>query len=142
MNLANVLTGGFAKDIEIDQNTVNLGNQMMFLSIVVLEMLSNLILQRSREFLPLLYLPGSPDNPQLLVSKGLVRFTEDEATLLQKRLEYDDSEKKGGSQGLQIPLRLVWKTILYYRRWPHFISTACAFSTWSPLTTYSPSIIM
>ncbi|PGH02230.1 hypothetical protein AJ79_07679 [Helicocarpus griseus UAMH5409] len=252
MNLASALTGGFGKDIKIDQNTVNLGNQMMFLGIVVLEIPFNLILQRigprkwisaqvfifglvatmqvflvnrngflvSRAILGLceagyipggiytlstwytkpelakrvavfffgmfggnaispllgagllkldgergisgwqwifliegiftiavsililLFLPGSPDNPKPLVSKGLIRFTEDEAIILQKRLEYDNSEKKGGSQGLQIPLRLVWKTILYHRRWPHFISTACVFSTWSPLTTYSPTIIM
>ncbi|KKZ63326.1 hypothetical protein EMCG_02327 [[Emmonsia] crescens] len=41
MNLANALTGGFAKNI-----TINLGNQMMFLSIAVLEIPSNLIFQR------------------------------------------------------------------------------------------------
>lgn len=46
MNLASALTGGFAKDIAISQNTVNLGNQLMFLGIVVLEIPSNLILQR------------------------------------------------------------------------------------------------
>lgn len=46
MNLASALTGGFAKDIGISQNTVNLGNQLMFLGIVVLEIPSNLILQR------------------------------------------------------------------------------------------------
>ncbi|OJD14639.1 hypothetical protein AJ78_05036 [Emergomyces pasteurianus Ep9510] len=252
MNLASALTGGFARDIRIDQNTVNFGNQLMFLGIVLLEIPSNLLLQRigprkwiaaqlfafglvatlqiflvdrngflvSRSILGLceagyipggiytlstwytkpelakrvaifffgmfggnaispllgagllkldgkrgisgwqwifliegvftivvsililLFLPGSPDNPRPLGSKGFVRFTEDEITSLQRRLEYDDSKKKGGSQGLQIPLRLVWKTILYYRRWPHFISTAFVFSTWSPLTTYSPSIIM
>lgn len=48
MNLASALTGGFAKDIGISQNTVNLGNQLMFLGIVVLEIPSNLILQRVR----------------------------------------------------------------------------------------------
>lgn len=46
MNLASALTGGLRKDIAIDQSTVNLGNQMMFLGTVVLEIPFNLILQR------------------------------------------------------------------------------------------------
>lgn len=46
MNLASALTGGFASDVGINQNTVNLGNQLMFLGIVVLEIPSNLTLQR------------------------------------------------------------------------------------------------
>lgn len=46
MNLASALTGGFREDIDIDQSTVNLGNQMMFLGIVVLEIPFNLVLQR------------------------------------------------------------------------------------------------
>lgn len=46
MNLASALTGGLMDDINIDQSTVNLGNQMMFLGIVVLEIPFNLILQR------------------------------------------------------------------------------------------------
>lgn len=46
MNLVSALTGGFREDIDIDQSTVNLGNQMMFLGIVVLEIQFNLILQR------------------------------------------------------------------------------------------------
>ncbi|KAK2781068.1 hypothetical protein FQN53_000830 [Emmonsiellopsis sp. PD_33] len=252
MNLASALTGGFAEHVKVDQNTINLGNQMMFLGIVVLEIPSNLILQRlgprkwiagqvfvfgivatlqvflvnrngflvSRAVLglceagyipgsiytlstwytkpelakrvalfffgmfggnaisPLLgagllkldgkrgiagwqwifliegtftiavsicilvFLPGSPDNPKPLVSKGLIRFSETEQLILKTRLESDDAEKKDGSQGLRIPLRTVGKTVLYYRRWPHFIATACVFSTWSPLTTYSPTIIM
>ncbi|KAK2745155.1 hypothetical protein FQN55_006279 [Onygenales sp. PD_40] len=219
MNLASALTGGFAEHVKVDQNTINLGNQMMFLGIVVLEIPSNLILQRlgprkwiasqvfvfgivatlqvflvnrngflvSRAVLGLceagyipgsiytlstwytkpelakrvalfffvegtftiavsicilVFLPGSPDNPKPLVSKGLIRFSEMEKLILRTRLESDDAEKKDGSQGLRIPLRTVGKTVLYYRRWPHFIATACVFSTWSPLTTYSPTIIM
>jgi len=46
MNLASALTGGFRRDIAIDQSTVNLGNQMMYLGTVVLEIPSSLILQR------------------------------------------------------------------------------------------------
>lgn len=46
MNLASALTDGFAKDIGVNQNTINLGNQLMFLGIVVLEIPSNIVLQR------------------------------------------------------------------------------------------------
>jgi hypothetical protein len=46
MNLASALTDGFAKQIGVDQNTINLGNQLMFLGIVVLEIPANMILQR------------------------------------------------------------------------------------------------
>jgi len=46
MNLGSALTGGFAKAIKIDQSTVNLGNQLMFMGIVVLEIPSNMLLQR------------------------------------------------------------------------------------------------
>ncbi|KAM0714114.1 hypothetical protein Q7P37_011078 [Cladosporium fusiforme] len=46
MNLASALTGGLMDDINIDESTVNLANQMMFLGIVVLEIPFNLILQR------------------------------------------------------------------------------------------------
>lgn len=46
MNLASALTGGFATDIGVNQNTINLGNQLMFLGIVVLEIPSNLLLQK------------------------------------------------------------------------------------------------
>jgi MFS family permease len=269
MNLASALTDGFAKNIAVNQNTINLGNQLMFLGIVVLEIPSNLILQRigpriwmstqviifglvatlqvfvkdrtgflvSRMFLglceagyipggiytlstwytkrelakrvavfffgmfggnaisPLLasgilklggrhgmrgwqwlflrkskfekltvlcdslflvegiftmcvgvallfLLPGSPDKPRPLLSAGLVRFKEADRDALQYRLLLDDPNREPGSQGLHIPLLLVWKTMKHYRRWPHFISTFAVFSTWSSLTTYTPTIIV
>ncbi|KAF2642678.1 MFS general substrate transporter [Massarina eburnea CBS 473.64] len=252
MNLASALTDGFAKNINVNQNTINLGNQLMFLGIVVLEIPSNLILQRigprkwlsaqvfifglvatlqvfikdrtgflvSRAILglceagyipggiytlstwytkrelakrvavfffgmfggnaisPLLasgilnlggrgglkgwqwlfllegiftmlvslvllfLLPGSPDRPKPLLSKGLIHFKFTDLTALQTRLDTDDEERTGGAQGLHIPLSIVWRTIIHYRRWPSFISTFAVFSTWSPLTTYTPSIIV
>lgn len=37
---------------------------------------------------------------------------------------------------------LVWKTLTDVHKWPHFISTGCVFATWSPLTTYTPSIFV
>ncbi|KAF7558235.1 hypothetical protein G7Z17_g192 [Cylindrodendrum hubeiense] len=46
MNLASALTGGFAADIGVNQDTINLGNQLMFMGIVVLEIPCNMALQR------------------------------------------------------------------------------------------------
>jgi MFS family permease len=46
MNLASALTAGFAKNIHVNQSTIILGNQLMFMGIVVLEIPFNLILQR------------------------------------------------------------------------------------------------
>lgn len=42
----------------------------------------------------------------------------------------------------QLGLAEVWKIITCIRKRPHFLATACVFATWSPLTTYTPSIIM
>ncbi|KAF6795885.1 transporter YIL166C-like protein 11 [Colletotrichum sojae] len=252
MNLASALTAGFAKDIGVNQDTINLGNQLMFLGIVVLEIPSNMLLQKigprkyistqvilfglvatlqlfltnkpgflaSRMFLglaeagyipaacytlstwytrrelarrvavfffgmfsgnalsPILasgilklegaqglkgwqwlfliegvftmvvglsllfLLPGSPDTPNPLLSPGVIRFNNPERAILTRRLQLDDSEKRPGAQGTSIPPRLVLDTILHWRRWPHFLSSFAVFSTWSPLTTYTPSIIM
>jgi len=57
MNLASALTAGFSKDINIDQETINLGNQLMYMGNVVLEIPSNMLMQQvslisSREFVP------------------------------------------------------------------------------------------
>ena len=90
----------------------------------------------------LFLLPGSPDQPRPLLSKGLIRFSESDQHALQQRLEADNEELKPGAQGMHIPLSLVWKTVKHYRRWPHFVSTFAVFSTWSSLTTYTPTIIM
>lgn len=49
MNIASALTGGFAIDIGVNQDTINLGNQLMFMGIVVLEIPSNMLLQRVKE---------------------------------------------------------------------------------------------
>lgn len=91
----------------------------------------------------LLFLPGSPDKPRPLLWSGIVKFTESEAQILRERLQRDDEKGKApGAQGMHISLRVVWKTVSHYRRWPHFISTFAVFSTWSPLTTYTPSIMV
>lgn len=96
----------------------------------------------SVSFILLLFLPGSPDIPRPLLSPGLIKFSESEQRILIQRLENDSSENKAGAQGLQIPLKIVWRTVSQYRRWPHYVSTFVVFSTWSPLTTYTPSIVM
>ncbi|WDK13523.1 major facilitator superfamily transporter [Colletotrichum graminicola] len=252
MNLASALTAGFAKDIDVSQDTINLGNQLMFMGTVVLEIPCNLLLQwfgprkwislqvllfglvgtlqvlvknragflavrlmlglteagyipgsiytlstwyTKRELakriavfmfgqfggnalsplvasgilklagkgglagwqwlflieglvtlvvaLMLIFLlPGSPDMPKPLASAGIVRFTADQQEILQKRMEVDESGSRRGARGIEIPWALVWKTVKHYKRWPHYVSTFCVFSTWSPLTTYTPSIIM
>ncbi|KAM0415493.1 hypothetical protein ACHAPD_006694 [Fusarium lateritium] len=253
MNLASALTAGFAADINVDQNTINLGNQLMFMGIVIFEIPCNMALQKvgprkwmagqvlafgfiatmqvfiknragflalrlmlgfseagyipggvytlstwytKRElskrvsvfffgmfggnaispilasgilklegahgikgwqwlfmlegiftivvaFVLLLFLPGSPDIPRPLVGSGLVRFSSSEQDILQRRLELDDPEgKRSGVQGLAIDWALVRRTVLHYRRWPHYVAAFAVFSTWSPLTTYTPSIIV
>lgn len=43
-NISSALTGGFAAAIDVDQSTINLGNQLMFLGVIVLEIPSNMIL--------------------------------------------------------------------------------------------------
>lgn len=47
-NLSSALTGGLADDLSIDQNTINLGNQLMFLGVIALEIPSNVILYKVR----------------------------------------------------------------------------------------------
>ncbi|KAF7588373.1 hypothetical protein BBP40_005766 [Aspergillus hancockii] len=249
MNVASALTGGFGKDIAINQSTVNLGNQLMFLGIVVLEIPSNLLLQkigpdkwipvqvfafgtiatfqiflRNRTgflvirsmlglaeagYIPaalytlstwyekhelakrvgifffgmfggnaispllgagilqldgrhglkgwqwifliegmitfiaatliLLFLPRSPERPRpCLLNRGPVHFTTQDQEILAAR-----TTRRGSSHGKGVsPASGIRKAILNYRRWPHFLLAPCVFSTWSPLTTYTPTIIM
>ncbi|KAJ0106882.1 inner membrane transport protein yfav [Diaporthe amygdali] len=251
MNLASALTAGFATDIGVSQATINLGNQLMFLFIVVFEIPCNMLLQKigprkwisgqvicfglvatlqvfvrnrtgflvSRSFLglaesayipgavytlstwyrqrelarrvaifffgmfsgnalsPILasgiiqldgrqglsgwqwifliegvftisvglsllfILPGSPNSPTPLLSRGLIRISPTDQHILQQRL-LSEGNSETSSRGLQIPWALVRKTLLHYKRWPHYLSTSLVFSTWSPLTTYTPSIYL
>lgn len=93
-------------------------------------------------FLLSLLLPGSPDLTRPLLSPGIIKFSDSEKEILQKRLEQDTGGSAEGAYGVHIPLKVVFRTVACYRRWPHFISTFVVFSTWSPLTTYTPTIIM
>ncbi|KAL2060788.1 hypothetical protein VTL71DRAFT_8840 [Oculimacula yallundae] len=252
MNLASALTAGFARDIGINQTSVNLGNQLMFIGIIILEIPSNMLLQKigpriyiaaqvlvfgliatlqcvvtnrtgflivksllglaEAGYIPggiftistwytqkerakrvaifffgmfggnaispllasgiikldgkrglrgwqwifllegvftiavalliLLFLPGSPEHPEPIFSKGLIKISASEGEILQKRIASEFPQRIYKSQHMKITLYVVWKTVSNWRRWPHFIATSLIFSTWSPLTTYTPSIIM
>ncbi|KAJ5935323.1 hypothetical protein N7466_004870 [Penicillium verhagenii] len=45
-NISSALTGGLASAISVDQNTINLGNQLMYIGVIVLEIPSNILLQK------------------------------------------------------------------------------------------------
>ncbi|KAE8374265.1 vitamin H transporter [Aspergillus bertholletiae] len=257
MNIASALTGGFGQDIHIDQTTVNLGNQLMFLGIIVLEIPSNIVLQKigpdkwipaqvlvfgiiatfqiflrnrtdflvvrsllglaeagyipaslytlstwyektelakrvgifffgmfggnaispllgaailkldghhglkgwqwifliegiftiSAALLILLLLPQSPSNPRpCLLRRGVISFSPEDRDILRTRTTRSDSdsdrESDSPEKALSSPTSSIKRALLNYRRWPHFLLAPCVFSTWSPLTTYTPTIIM
>ncbi|PYI09378.1 MFS general substrate transporter [Aspergillus sclerotiicarbonarius CBS 121057] len=236
-NISSALTGGFASDIGVNQNTINLGNQLMFLGVIVLEIPSNMVLQRvgpRRWISTQVFIFGIIATLQIFIRNrtgflltrailGLAEagyipaamytlstwYTKDELTkriaifffgmfggsavapLLGAGLLKLDG--RGGMLGWQwifllegcwsilvsiplftllpehtpqkapthaeeegskpspqwneshstpLPLSTIYKTLTNYTKYPHFLATACVFSTWSPLTTYTPSIIM
>lgn len=71
-----------------------------------------------------------------------MRISETDGALLQQRIAADLPSKEYAPQHMHITPAKVWKTISHWRRWPHFISTSLVFSTWSSLTTYTPTIMM
>lgn len=87
-------------------------------------------------------LPGSPERPRPLFFQGLVRISEADGALLQQRIAADLPNKSYEPQHIHITPAKVWKTLTHWRRWPHLVSTSLVFSTWSSLTTYTPTIIM
>jgi hypothetical protein len=93
-------------------------------------------------FLLLFLLPGSPDQPKPLLGPGITHFSPAEQDALRQSLEADGQKSINSVRGERIPLHVVWRTLRQYRRWPHFVSTFAVISTWSPLTTYTPSVIM
>jgi len=54
MNLASALTGGFKEDVHVNQTEINIGNELMFLGIFLLEIPSNMLLMKfgPRKWLP------------------------------------------------------------------------------------------
>ncbi|KAJ6140404.1 hypothetical protein N7471_006890 [Penicillium samsonianum] len=241
-NIASALTGNFATLISVDQNVINLGNQLMFLGVIVLEIPSNVILHKigprqwisaqvcvfgivaclqifvrnklgfllTRTFLGLAeagYIPGAMYTLSTWYTKealtkriaifffGMFGGTAISPLLGAALLKLDgkcglfgwqwiflveglfsvavsiilffflpeqnkvpvssNQENISESRGLRlmkgplahpgkkhISFRLVWKTLTDIWKWPHFIATGCVFATWSPLTTYTPSIFM
>lgn len=95
----------------------------------------------SISFTLLLFLPGSPEHPRPMLTPGIIRFTSRERDILRRRIVLD-SDVSEDTKLKHISARIVFKTFMKYERWPHYISTFCVFSTWAPLTTYTPSIIM
>ncbi|PKY02021.1 MFS general substrate transporter [Aspergillus campestris IBT 28561] len=216
-NISSALTGGFSDDIHVDQNTINLGNQLMFLGVIVLEIPSNMLLPIfgprrwigsqvlvfgiiaalqvfvrdrtgflvTRAVLGLAeagYIPAAMYTLSTWYSKeqittriavfffGMFGGTAVSPLLGAALLRLDG---RGGLAGWQwlflvegvwsmvvavllllhnppanhtstttIPLTTVWNTLTNTHKWAHFLATACVFATWSPLTTYTPSIIM
>ncbi|KGO48205.1 Major facilitator superfamily domain, general substrate transporter [Penicillium expansum] len=236
------LTGNFASIISVDQNIINLGNQLMFLGVIVLEIPSNIILHKigprqwisaqvcvfgivaclqvlvrnklgfllTRTFLGLAeagYIPGAMYTLSTWYTKqeltkriaifffGMFGGTAVSPLLGAALLKLDGKmglfgwqwiflveglfsivvsiilffflpehkevsvlpnqvhlSQPGGLGPMHKPLphpgkthisfNLVWKTLTNVRKWPHFIATGCVFATWSPLTTYTPSIFV
>ena len=88
-------------------------------------------------FIILFFLPGSPEKPRSLFKYPLIRLSDRDLFILQERLKVD-----GCTESVPITLNLVVKTMSYWKRWPHFLATALVFGTWSPVTTYTPSIFV
>ncbi|KAJ5579687.1 uncharacterized protein N7459_005672 [Penicillium hispanicum] len=242
-NIASALTGGFAADIAVDQNTINLGNQLMYIGVILLEIPSNLVLYKigprswmsaqvfifglvaclqifvrnktgfllTRAILGLTeagYIPGAMyalstwySSAELtsriavfffgmfggtavspLIGAGLLKLDGKGSlagwqwiflvegigsimiaialfSLLPERGDLRSADSPGTStsdveknsfakessvipRNNSLPLSVVWRTLKNFQKWPHFMGTACVFSTWCPLTTYTPSIIM
>ncbi|KAJ5566747.1 hypothetical protein N7535_006053, partial [Penicillium sp. DV-2018c] len=240
-NIASALTGNFAMVISIEQNTINLGNQLMFLGVIILEIPSNVILLKVRTvgarqwisaqvcvfgiiatfqifirndasflltrallglaeagFIPgAMYtlstwytatelttriaifffgmFGGTGTSPLLgaallqldgigglhgwqwiflveglctvLLSIALFYFLPEHKSIASASHQAHVSGNAEPSQANfeaehTISWKLLWGTLANITRWPHFIATACVFSTWSPLTTYTPSIVM
>lgn len=85
-----------------------------------------------------LLLPGSPKHPYPLISKRLAFFSDKEAFILKNRLT---GEERTDEQLHPITKTHLKETILQWRRYPHLFATAVVFATWSPLTTYTPTIM-
>lgn len=85
-----------------------------------------------------LFLPGSPMHPYPLLSKKLSFFTEREIFILKNRLT---GEERTDEQLHPITKQHIKEAVLQWRRYPHLFATAIVFATWSPLTTYTPTII-
>ncbi|PYH42867.1 MFS general substrate transporter [Aspergillus saccharolyticus JOP 1030-1] len=225
-NIASALTGGFASAISVDQNTINLGNQLLFLGVILLEIPSNMALQRigpRRWISAQVFIFGLlaalqifiRDRTGFLITRAVLGLTEAgyiPAAMYTLSTWYTNAkltkriaifffgmfggaaiapllgaallklDGRGGLAGWKwiflleglwsilmalllftalpdhppstgtststpthrqpLPWPLIYKTLTNTAKYPHFLATACVFATWSPLTTYTPSIIM
>jgi hypothetical protein len=87
-------------------------------------------------------LPVSLEHPRPLLSPGIIRISPEDGKILQRRIAADSPNLLYTHQHINITPKKVWKTVLHWQRWPHLVATSLVFSTWSPFTTYTPSIIM
>ncbi|KAK5788324.1 hypothetical protein VI817_009282 [Penicillium citrinum] len=233
-NVSSALTGGFASSISVDQNTINIGNQLMFLGVIILEIPSNVILHR-KQVGPRFWIGGQVlifgiiaaaqifirDRTGFLVTRTILGLAEagfipgamftlsqwysteeitrriaifffgmfggtavgplfgagllrldgrgnlsgwqwiflveglwtivvsivlltflPERDKYEKPCEEDESSGREKSPTPKIPTKVIFATLFNISKWPHFLATASVFATWSPLTTYTPSIVM
>lgn len=80
-------------------------------------------------------LPNSPYHVKTLTGFSFVHFSNHDAYILKERVA-----ENGNKPGSHISFHAMIRTILYWKRWPHFVATALVFGTWSPFTTYTPTI--
>lgn len=69
-NISSALTGGLATAISVNQDTINLGNQLMFLGVIILEIPSNIILHMVN--ILGLFVVTVADEDRLALGSGLV----------------------------------------------------------------------
>jgi cyanate permease len=72
---------------------------------------------------------------------GLPEQAED-TELPNEEISCQRSGSLGHAHKIRISPHMVWQTLTDVKRIPHFVATGLVFSTWSPLTTYTPSILM
>ncbi|WFD37019.1 hypothetical protein MCUN1_003911 [Malassezia cuniculi] len=84
-----------------------------------------------------IFLPNSPSDTKTFTGVSLVTFTERDSYIVRERIL-----ATGIAPASHISLKSMLSTLLYWKRWPHFLATALVFGTWSPLTTYTPTIFM
>lgn len=69
-NISSALTAGLATAISVNQDTINLGNQLMFLGVIILEIPSNVILHMVN--IPGLFVAKLANEDRLALGGGLV----------------------------------------------------------------------
>lgn len=84
-----------------------------------------------------IFIPHSPAKVSSITGLNLQKFSQRDEYILQQRLKME-----GRLIRSHVSIATVYRTLSYWKRWPHFLATALVFGTWSPLTTYTPSIFV